>query len=128
MLHTTIITCYVYQIKKGIINFNNHKINSANIIFCDITISNAIFYNSIIQPSIGITNGKVYFKNIKFNNTRINIIKKATEYKTYHNAYFNSLKAYINTITDINYLSKIFYGVQIPEEYQSNLLLGMNNN
>lgn len=57
----------------------------------------------------------------------LSIIKEATRYKTYHNAYFNSLKAYINTITDIIDVSVIFYGIEVPKQYQSDILLSITN-
>lgn len=50
------------------------------------------------------------------------IIDKVYSFKTYHEAYFNSLKNYIKSMQDINSISDIFYGVDIPEEYQSKML------
>lgn len=37
-------------------------------------------------------------------------------------AYFNSLKAYINSLTDIESVSKIQYGTKIPSKYKSKVL------
>lgn len=56
------------------------------------------------------------------------IIAKATEFKTYHVTYFNSLKAYIEAIDNIEDISRIGYGIDIPEEYQSEILKGMITN
>lgn len=53
------------------------------------------------------------------------IVAKATEFKTYHVTYFNSLKAYIESIDNIEDTSRIVYGVDIPEEYQSEILKGL---
>lgn len=60
-----------------------------------------------------------------------NIIKYATEFKMYHITYFNSLKAYIQSLDTREEIGKVNYGVDIPEEYQSNvlksILLNRNN-
>lgn len=50
------------------------------------------------------------------------IIDKVYSFKKYHEAYFNSLKNYIKSLQDVNNISDIFYGVDIPEEYQSKIL------
>lgn len=50
------------------------------------------------------------------------VIDKANEFKTYHTTYYNSLKSYVNNLNDINEINKIKYGVDIPEEYQSDVL------
>lgn len=55
------------------------------------------------------------------------IIQKATEYKTYHVTYFNSLKAYIKSIDNANDVAMIEYGVEIPEEYCSDILKMMES-
>mgnify|MGYP003294047101 CR=1 FL=1 len=56
------------------------------------------------------------------------ILDKATEFKTYHTTYFNSLKAYINSLDDIMSIRAINYGDVIPDEYQSDILKGMISN
>lgn len=40
----------------------------------------------------------------------------------YHNVYYNSLENYINNITDNTEISEVTYGMEIPEEYQSEVL------
>ena len=40
----------------------------------------------------------------------------------YHRTYFNSLKVYIEDLKDAVSVSEIRYGVEIPEEYQSDVL------
>lgn len=50
------------------------------------------------------------------------IITTATAFKTYHVSYFNALKAYITSLNEIADISKITYGVDIPDEYQSDVL------
>lgn len=42
-----------------------------------------------------------------------------TAWKKYHEAYFNSLKLYINSLEDVVAIAAIEYGVEIPEAYQS---------
>ena len=46
----------------------------------------------------------------------------ATSFKTYHTSYYNSLRGYIESLTDIESISKIWYGVEIPFDYQSDVL------
>ena len=58
------------------------------------------------------------------------IVNAATKHKTYHTTYYNSLKVYINSLNGITEISNIEYGVEIPEEYQSDILktlIGSNN-
>lgn len=50
------------------------------------------------------------------------IVNVATKHKTYHTTYYNSLKVYINSLDNITDISNIEYGVEIPEEYQSDIL------
>lgn len=50
------------------------------------------------------------------------IIDKATEFKTYHISYYNSLKIYINSMETMEEISEVTYGIEIPAEYQSEVL------
>lgn len=50
------------------------------------------------------------------------IITTATSFKTYHISYFNALKAYVESMEDISTISAVEYGVDIPEEYRSDVL------
>lgn len=50
------------------------------------------------------------------------IVNAATAFKTYHVSYFNSLKSYVEALDDIKSISAIEYGIDIPAEYQSNVL------
>ena len=50
------------------------------------------------------------------------VLTVAMNYITYHESYFNSLKTYINSFEDIESISKIEYGIEIPEEYQTDVL------
>lgn len=50
------------------------------------------------------------------------IVMGATIHKTYHTSYFNSLKNYIDSLRSIDKISKIEYGIEIPEKYQSDVL------
>ena len=45
-----------------------------------------------------------------------------TAHKTFHVTYFNSLKVYINAMDNITDISAVQYGVEIPEEHQSDIL------
>lgn len=50
------------------------------------------------------------------------ITTAGTSLKTYHTTYFNSLKAWINSMTTIAEISAVAYGDDIPIEYQSEVL------
>lgn len=65
-----------------------------------------------------------YYSNIDI----MSIVAKATEFKTYQVTYYNSLKAYIESLDSIEDISRIEYGVEIPTEYQSEILKGMLTN
>ena len=47
------------------------------------------------------------------------IIQASIFHKDYQTTYFNSLKHYINSMTDKNEVSAAEYGIEIPEQYQS---------
>ena len=50
------------------------------------------------------------------------IITTATQFKTYQVSYFNALKAYIESMTDIETIGAVVYGMEIPVEHQSDVL------
>lgn len=50
------------------------------------------------------------------------ITSAATQFKTYQISYFNALKAYIESLDDMNKIGAITYGIDIPAEYQSDVL------
>ena len=50
------------------------------------------------------------------------VMDAATAHKTFHVTYFNSLKVYINSLDDIATVSQVQYGMDIPAEYQSDIL------
>lgn len=50
------------------------------------------------------------------------IVSAATSHKIYHTTYYNALKTYINALDTIEAINKIYYGIEIPEEYQSDVL------
>lgn len=50
------------------------------------------------------------------------IVEAATAHKTYHVTYFNSLREYVNSMDNIEDVYAVVYGVEIPEEYQSDVL------
>ena len=50
------------------------------------------------------------------------IISTATQFKTYHTTYYNALKNYIKSLDDVHTIMGIQYGIELPEEYQSDVL------
>ena len=54
-----------------------------------------------------------------------NIIETATAFKTYHITYFNALRNYIQSLETIEDVANIEYGVSIPEQYQSEVLMSL---
>lgn len=51
------------------------------------------------------------------------IITKASEdWKLYHVTYFNSLRKYIRSIKTVKEVREVYYGMSIPEEYQTPVL------
>ena len=55
------------------------------------------------------------------------IVDAATQWKTYHITYFNSLKNYVNSLQDVDDVFNISYGIQIPKEFCSDVLIGIQN-
>ena len=49
----------------------------------------------------------------------IAIANAATNYVTYHTTYVNSLKSYIKSLRSLNTIARVYYGIEIPEKYQS---------
>ena len=54
------------------------------------------------------------------------IVNTATMFKTYHTTYYNGLKAYINSLDNIEDISEITYGIDLPEEYQTDVWKEIN--
>ena len=50
------------------------------------------------------------------------ILAQATAFKIYHTTYYNALKNYINSLDTIEAIAAITYGIELPEEYQSEVL------
>lgn len=50
------------------------------------------------------------------------IVNAATLHKTFHVTYFNSLRSYIESLDSIDQITNVNYGMQIPLEYQSDIL------
>ena len=50
------------------------------------------------------------------------IVETANAFKIYQTTYYNALKGYINALDTIEDIGAITYGVEIPEEYQSDVL------
>lgn len=57
----------------------------------------------------------------------IKISTCAANHKTYQVSYFNSLKIYIESLNDIESISAITYGSEIPENYMSDVLKTLNS-
>lgn len=53
------------------------------------------------------------------------VMDKASAHKTYHLTYFNSLKNYIMNINEIGEVDSVRYGMSIPAEYCSEILLAI---
>lgn len=56
------------------------------------------------------------------------ITTMATNYIIYHTTYFNSLQAYIKSLRSLNTISRVEYGMEIPEKYQSEVWKALNQN
>lgn len=50
------------------------------------------------------------------------IVQVGGDFKTYHVTYFNSLKDYIKSMTTLEELKNVEYGMEIPVEHQSEVL------
>lgn len=50
------------------------------------------------------------------------IISSATAFKTYQVTYHNALRLYVQSLNTIEEISNIVYGMDIPEDYQSDVL------
>lgn len=58
-----------------------------------------------------------------YTNEEINqLAEAAAAFKVQHTTYYNSLKTYINALETIEEISAITYGVEIPDEYKSDVL------
>lgn len=55
------------------------------------------------------------------------VINTATIFKKYHETYHNSLKAYVQSLSSIADLDEVIYGMDIPEEFQSDVYKEMIN-
>ena len=55
-----------------------------------------------------------------------NITAMATAHKTYHTSYYNSLRNWVNALSTIEEISSIQYGMIVPEEYCSDVLIDLN--
>ncbi len=53
------------------------------------------------------------------------IANSATAFKTYHTTYFNSLKNWVLSMNSITEVGSVFYGMKIPAEYCSDILIGI---
>ena len=55
------------------------------------------------------------------------IISNANNHILYHTAYFNCLKSYIKSLTKIDQINQIQYGISIPDKYKSEVFLQIEN-
>lgn len=55
------------------------------------------------------------------------IITAANAFKTYQTTYYNSLKAYINSLETIEEISAIEYGIEIPEKFKTEVLKALEH-
>ena len=56
------------------------------------------------------------------------IVKAATELKTYHTTYYNSLKLFIQSLVDRDDVANVIYGANIPDECKSDVLIALLSN
>ena len=50
------------------------------------------------------------------------IIAAATKFKIYHTTYYNALKAYIKSLNTIEDINAVYYGIELPEAFQTDVL------
>lgn len=50
------------------------------------------------------------------------IVATATSFKIYHTTYHNALKAYVNSLETLEDIAAVTYGMEIPEEFQTDVL------
>ena len=50
------------------------------------------------------------------------IIESANAHKIYHTTYHNALKAYINSLDTLESIASVEYGMEIPEEFKTDVL------
>lgn len=50
------------------------------------------------------------------------LVDEMNAFKIYHTTYYNALKAYINSLSTIKELDAVEYGMEIPEEYKTDVL------
>lgn len=53
------------------------------------------------------------------------VIRTATELKTYHTTYYNSLKLYIQSLDNREDVADVYYGISIPDKYKSDVLIAL---
>lgn len=52
----------------------------------------------------------------------LQVVEKAEKHIQFHQAYYNSLKNWLNSMTDIAVIDAVKYGDEIPRQYQSDVL------
>lgn len=50
------------------------------------------------------------------------IYDTAVKFRAYHMTYLNSLKSYVGSLESVEDIANVTYGIEIPEEYQSDVL------
>lgn len=50
------------------------------------------------------------------------LVDEMNAFKIYHTTYYNALKAYINSLSTIEELDAVEYGMEIPEEFKTDVL------
>ena len=53
------------------------------------------------------------------------LLDAASNHKTYQVTYFNSLKGYINSLKEIDAVNNAYYGMIIPEDHRSEVLIAI---
>lgn len=58
-----------------------------------------------------------------YTNKEINqIMESATAHKIYHTTYYNALKDYVNSLSNLADIAAVTYGMEIPNEYKTEVL------
>lgn len=87
------------------------QFNLMNILTLAQSNADSILYHADNEPVKAFSSDDIY-----------TICNAANYHKTYHTTYYNSLKAYISSLTDIDNLKDVSYGMNIPTEFRSTAL------
>lgn len=120
--------------RQSIINGINVYISETNSVeHFDLTVEDQLNLNSLRYQTLfeDVEKLPLHCKDGEFKYYTVedtsNVLNEMDKHILYHNSYFNSLKRYINNLTDYKQVNSIEYGDDIPEEYKSEILLSIEN-